>query len=75
MAALEVVQALSALCDDAEDIVKFTVGRFQVKPNAPSVVPARVEFSIDLRHPDSAMLCDLGDRIPACASVMPDCAS
>ncbi|MFZ4744544.1 MAG: M20 family metallo-hydrolase [Limnohabitans sp.] len=68
MAALQVVQALSALCNDAEDLVKFTVGRFQVKPNAPSVVPAQVEFSIDLRHPDSLVLQSLGDQIaPLCA--------
>jgi N-carbamoyl-L-amino-acid hydrolase len=64
MAALRVVQALSELCCDVEDIVKFTVGRFQVKPNAPSVVPAQVEFSIDLRHPDSSVLQALGDQIP-----------
>ena len=64
MAAVQVIQALSALCNDADDIVKFTVGRFQVKPNAPSVVPAQVEFSIDLRHPDSSVLQSLGDQIP-----------
>jgi N-carbamoyl-L-amino-acid hydrolase len=65
IAALQVVQALTALCHDAEDIVKFTVGRFQVSPNVPSVVPALVEFSIDLRHPDSSVLQLLGDQIPA----------
>jgi N-carbamoyl-L-amino-acid hydrolase len=32
----------------------LTVGLFQVTPNAPSVVPAEVLFSIDLRHPDNA---------------------
>ena len=63
MAALQVVQALSALCNDDQDIVKFTVGRFQVKPNAPSVVPSLVEFSIDLRHPDSSVLQSLGDQV------------
>jgi N-carbamoyl-L-amino-acid hydrolase len=63
MAALGMVEALRALCDDAQDLVKFTVGRFTVLPNAPSVVPARVEFSIDLRHPDSSVLQALGDEI------------
>lgn len=63
MAAVRVVQALSALCNDVEDIIKFTVGRFQVRPNAPSVVPAQVEFSVDLRHPDSSILKALGDQI------------
>jgi len=67
MAALQVVQALAAHCIDEQDIVKFTVGRFQVRPNAPSVVPAQVEFSIDLRHPDSLVLQSLGDQIePLC---------
>ena len=48
---------------DAEDIVKFTVGKLDVWPNAPSVVPAKVHFSIDLRHPDGDTLARLGDRI------------
>ena len=75
MAALQLVQALAALCHDAQDIVKFTVGRFQVKPNAPSVVPAQVEFSIDLRHPDSSVLQSLGDQIaPLCARHAGQCA-
>jgi N-carbamoyl-L-amino-acid hydrolase len=43
--------------------VKFTIGRVVVEPNAPSVVPARVTFRIDLRHPDNAMLDAFGARI------------
>jgi N-carbamoyl-L-amino-acid hydrolase len=38
---------------------KLTVGLFDVTPNAPSVVPAEVFFSVDLRHPDNAVV----DRI------------
>jgi len=67
MSAVAIISALKQLCNDAEDRVKFTVGRFVVKPNAPSVVPSLVEFSIDLRHPDSAQLRSLGDQItPIC---------
>ena len=33
-----------------------TVGRLAVKPNSPNVVPGEVLFTIDLRHPDSAVL-------------------
>ncbi len=29
-----------------------TVGRVIVEPNAPAVIPSRVEFTIDARHPD-----------------------
>jgi N-carbamoyl-L-amino-acid hydrolase len=63
LAALGAIQALAALCADPQDLVKFTVGRLDVKPNAPSVVPAQVSFSIDLRHPDSAVLQRLGDEV------------
>lgn len=63
LAAVRMIDALTDVMHDAEDIVKFTVGRFDVLPNAPSVVPASVVFSIDLRHVDSVALMALGDRI------------
>ncbi|MGX1321779.1 N-carbamoyl-L-amino-acid hydrolase [Bradyrhizobium sp. USDA 377] len=45
--------------------IKFTIARVAVVPNAPSVVPSRVSFSIDLRHPDNAVLDAAGARITA----------
>jgi hydantoinase/carbamoylase family amidase len=45
--------------------IKFTIGRVMVLPNAPSVVPSRVNFSIDVRHPDNAVLDAAGARIAA----------
>lgn len=48
---------------DGEDVIKFTIGRVVVEPNAPSVVPAKVSFRIDLRHPDNAVLETFGRRI------------
>jgi N-carbamoyl-L-amino-acid hydrolase len=33
---------------DRDDVVRFAIGMFSVTPNAPSVVPSRVVFSIDL---------------------------
>ncbi|AET92678.1 allantoate amidohydrolase [Burkholderia sp. YI23] len=67
LAAIAMVQALADALHDAEDIVKFTIGRFDVKPSAPSVVASSVDFSIDLRHPDSNVLQALGDKIqPIC---------
>jgi N-carbamoyl-L-amino-acid hydrolase len=33
-----------------------TVGRLEVKPNSPNVVPGEVFFTVDLRHPDDAVL-------------------
>ncbi|MEP9355269.1 hydantoinase/carbamoylase family amidase [Xanthobacter sp. KR7-65] len=58
-----------------DDAVMFTVGRLQVEPNAPSVVPARVTFRVDLRHPDGAALDALGARFEAiCAAEAAPCA-
>ena len=63
LAATAMIQALAKVMHDDEDVVKFTVGRMDVKPNAPSVVAGHVEFSIDLRHPVEAVLRDLGDCV------------
>jgi N-carbamoyl-L-amino-acid hydrolase len=55
--------------------VRFTVGRVVVSPNAPSVVPGHVLFTIDLRHPDRATLIGLGDQIgPVCRAHVGPCA-
>jgi N-carbamoyl-L-amino-acid hydrolase len=64
VSAVDVVQALQNAMWDAEDVTRFTIGMFSVAPNAPSVVPGRVVFSIDLRHPDAAALLSLGNEIP-----------
>jgi N-carbamoyl-L-amino-acid hydrolase len=47
---------LEAEATDRDDILRFTVGRLQVWPNSPNTVPSRVQFTIDLRHPDEAVL-------------------
>lgn len=67
LAATAMVQALAHALHDDGDIVKFTVGRFDVTPSAPSVVASEVVFSIDLRHPDTAELGRLAARVdPLC---------
>ncbi len=67
LAACGMVKALEAEFSGADEHVMFTVGRFVVLPNAPSVIPAQVVFSIDLRHCDAPLLARLGERIaPIC---------
>jgi N-carbamoyl-L-amino-acid hydrolase len=67
LTATAIIQALSKALTDPDDSVKFTVGRIEVRPNAPLVVAGQAVFSIDLRHPGSARLRKLGDRIePLC---------
>jgi N-carbamoyl-L-amino-acid hydrolase len=71
---VRIVSELQEAFADAEDVVRFTIGMVIVKPNAPSVVPAEVEFSIDLRHPDARVLTELGDRVvPICQASCTTC--
>jgi N-carbamoyl-L-amino-acid hydrolase len=63
LAATAMIQALATAMHDREDVVKFTVGRLEIRPNAPSVVAGQAVFSIDLRHPEDATLRSLGDRV------------
>lgn len=59
-----------------DEAVKFTIGRLQVEPNAPSVVPERVTLRIDLRHPDNAVLGQLGQRLAdLCESLAAPCSA
>jgi beta-ureidopropionase / N-carbamoyl-L-amino-acid hydrolase len=68
VSAVNIVTALQSRFWDRDDVVRFTVGMFTVTPNAPSVVPASVIFSIDLRHPDTDALSHLGDLIKSICS-------
>jgi beta-ureidopropionase / N-carbamoyl-L-amino-acid hydrolase len=74
VSAVSIISALQEAMWDREDIVRFTIGMLNVSPNAPSVVPARVIFSVDLRHPDAERLRDLGDQIvPICKQAALKC--
>lgn len=64
-AAVRIVVALERLMHDETDTVRFTVGRFEVAPNSPNTIPGRVLFTVDLRHPDGAVLKRLGDEVEA----------
>ena len=55
MAAVRMIAAMDDAALEPEDTL-LTVGLMQVTPNAPSVVPEAVLFSIDLRHPDNAVV-------------------
>jgi N-carbamoyl-L-amino-acid hydrolase len=63
-AAVAMVSALEQLLADPTDTIRFTVGRFEVAPGSPNTVPGRVFFTIDFRHPDSALLDRLCAEIP-----------
>jgi len=62
MAAVRMIAAIDRAATHPDDI-KLTVGLFEVTPNAPSVVPSEVLFSIDLRHPDNAIVDEMDRKI------------
>jgi beta-ureidopropionase / N-carbamoyl-L-amino-acid hydrolase len=62
MAAVRMIAGIDRAAMSPDDI-KLTVGLFQVTPNAPSVVPAEVLFSIDLRHPDNSIVDEMDRKI------------
>ncbi|MBU0726787.1 MAG: M20 family metallo-hydrolase [Alphaproteobacteria bacterium] len=62
-AAVRIITALEELMHDPDDVVRFTVGRMEVSPGSPNVVPGHVHFSIDFRHPDMAVLKERGDAV------------
>ena len=74
-AALAMVGALEELMADPADTVRFTVGRFECEPGAPSTVPSRVLFTIDFRHPDPAVIERIRPAIaPLCLAHARGCA-
>ena len=72
--AIAVVNALHELFHDEADTVRFTIGQFDVYPGALAVVPGRVNFGIDFRHPEQETLDRLGDQVgPLCQQVVERC--
>ena len=41
---------------DADDTLRFTIGRVEVSPGSPNTVPGKASFTIDMRHPEDAVL-------------------
>ncbi|MCS6890774.1 MAG: M20 family metallo-hydrolase [Rhodovarius sp.] len=61
--AIRAITALNALMQDPTDVLRFTVGRMEVFPNASNSVADLVRFSIDFRHPDDRVLQARGNAI------------
>ncbi|GIO19672.1 Zn-dependent hydrolase [Oceanobacillus oncorhynchi subsp. incaldanensis] len=47
--AAKMISKVNGLADEVTGL-KTTIGRMDVKPNIPNVIPGEVEFSIDIRH-------------------------
>ena len=55
-AATRIAAAMYAATTDAEDTLRFTIGRVEVAPGSPNTVPGKVVFTIDMRHPRNEVL-------------------
>lgn len=55
-AALRIAQAMYEATNDKDDTLRFTIGRVDVSPGSPNTVPGKAVFTIDMRHPDEAVL-------------------
>ncbi len=69
-----IAAALHASVGALHPDIKFTIDSVGVAPNTPSVIPAAVRFTIDLRHPDNAVLGEAGARVvDLCRSLAAPC--
>jgi beta-ureidopropionase / N-carbamoyl-L-amino-acid hydrolase len=55
-AATRIAAAMYEATTDADDTLRFTIGRVEVSPGSPNTVPGKVVFTIDMRHPQDAVL-------------------
>jgi N-carbamoyl-L-amino-acid hydrolase len=60
--AARMIDGLNRLTFDFDPMPVLTTGYVQVRPNSRNTVPGRVTFSIDVRHPDNALLADICAR-------------
>ncbi|MEM1299681.1 MAG: M20 family metallo-hydrolase [Pseudomonadota bacterium] len=63
VAATDMAVALRQAFADDTDEMRFTIGRFEVHPGGISVVPGHVHFTIDMRHPNSDLITQHGNRV------------
>ena len=55
-AATRIAAAMYDATTDADDTLRFTIGRVEVSPGSPNTVPGKATFTIDMRHPDNGVL-------------------
>jgi N-carbamoyl-L-amino-acid hydrolase len=55
-AATRIAAAMYEATTDKDDTLRFTIGRVEVSPGSPNTVPGKASFTIDMRHPQDAVL-------------------
>ncbi|MCU0820196.1 MAG: Zn-dependent hydrolase [Beijerinckiaceae bacterium] len=62
VAAAQLIEALRKIGTEANPPGTATVGQFEVFPNSRNVIPGEVRMTIDMRHPDPAVLRAMDQR-------------
>jgi N-carbamoyl-L-amino-acid hydrolase len=68
--AARIVEAVDALARKNAPYAVGTVGILETKPGSPNVVPGEVFFTIDMRHPEMAVLNQMESDVIAAASAI-----
>jgi N-carbamoyl-L-amino-acid hydrolase len=55
-AATRIAAAMYEATADADDTLRFTIGRVDVHPGSPNTVPGKASFTVDMRHPQDVVL-------------------
>jgi len=63
--AAEMITAIRGLALDRAPDAVATVGELAVSPNSRNTIPGRVDFTVDLRHPETAMLDEMDAALRA----------
>ncbi len=63
--AAELVGKLFAIVENSGFDARLTVGEFRTYPGSRNTVPSRVEFTIDVRHPELKIFDELHDEVMA----------
>jgi len=72
LAAARLVDRVDAIARSHAPSAVGTVGRLEVKPNSPNVVPGEVFFTVDLRHPEGSVLDEMQEAWTAAAYAVTD---
>src|SRR5438445_2168227 len=65
LGAAKVIQLVNQIGLDHAPYACATVGMLQVHPNSRNVIPGRVFFTVDFRHPDDAVLAQMDEALRA----------
>ena len=65
LGAARMVDAIDTMAHDLPPFAVATVGLIENSPNSRNVIPGDVFFTVDMRHPDDAVLQQMEDRLRA----------